>query len=205
MLLVMILLLGCASKAHEETKIGELAKELVIQSDEYKNLDGENPIIAGMREGDCQECMEVTIEFDSYDIAGGKGATAATVLLRGSELVSMEFERIIKPRFTIDEAIAFATGTDCTERGELTDSYHYNKSTGAWWIGLNMKKGFEREGCNAVCVVSENPPDVMIYWRCKPAKICKDLCGNGQCEEVVCLGTGCPCAETKANCPVDCH
>ncbi len=28
-------------------------------------------------------------------------------------------------------------------------------------------------------------------------KICKDLCGDGICQEIVCLGTGCPCAETK--------
>ena len=33
---------------------------------------------------------------------------------------------------------------------------------------------------------------------------CKDLCGNGTCEEVVCMAVGCPCPETKASCPKDC-
>lgn len=34
--------------------------------------------------------------------------------------------------------------------------------------------------------------------------ICKDMCGNGTCEEIVCMGTGCPCAETPQTCPQDC-
>jgi hypothetical protein len=38
----------------------------------------------------------------------------------------------------------------------------------------------------------------------KEGPACKDLCGNGQCEEMVCMAIGCPCAETKASCPQDC-
>lgn len=34
--------------------------------------------------------------------------------------------------------------------------------------------------------------------------ICIDQCGNGTCEEIVCQGTGCPCAETPVTCPQDC-
>ena len=34
--------------------------------------------------------------------------------------------------------------------------------------------------------------------------VCVDNCGNGVCEEVVCLAIGCPCAETAISCPVDC-
>ena len=33
---------------------------------------------------------------------------------------------------------------------------------------------------------------------------CKNLCGNGVCEEIVCMAIGCPCAETPATCPQDC-
>jgi hypothetical protein len=38
----------------------------------------------------------------------------------------------------------------------------------------------------------------------RPGGTCKNLCGNGTCEEVVCMAIGCPCAETKASCPEDC-
>jgi hypothetical protein len=34
--------------------------------------------------------------------------------------------------------------------------------------------------------------------------ICKDLCGNNTCEQIVCQAEGCPCAETPVNCPKDC-
>jgi len=33
---------------------------------------------------------------------------------------------------------------------------------------------------------------------------CLDLCGDGECAEVVCQGTGCPCAETPTSCSQDC-
>jgi hypothetical protein len=34
--------------------------------------------------------------------------------------------------------------------------------------------------------------------------ICKDLCGDGICQEIVCLAAGCPCPETPTACPEDC-
>ncbi|MEM5870266.1 MAG: hypothetical protein QXR09_03845 [Candidatus Aenigmatarchaeota archaeon] len=33
---------------------------------------------------------------------------------------------------------------------------------------------------------------------------CKNLCGDGTCQEIVCLAIGCPCPETKESCPQDC-
>lgn len=35
-------------------------------------------------------------------------------------------------------------------------------------------------------------------------RICADQCGNGVCEEIVCLGEGCPCSESATSCPQDC-
>ncbi len=34
---------------------------------------------------------------------------------------------------------------------------------------------------------------------------CKNLCGDGICQEFVCEAVGCPCAETKDNCLQDCN
>lgn len=52
------------------------------------------------------------------------------------------------------------------------------------------------------------------YWwlpkhEIKPPEItepetCEDLCGDGTCQEIVCMAIGCPCAETKESCPQDC-
>jgi hypothetical protein len=39
----------------------------------------------------------------------------------------------------------------------------------------------------------------------KTSKVaCKNLCGDGQCQEIVCMAVGCPCAENHATCPKDC-
>jgi putative hemolysin len=43
------------------------------------------------------------------------------------------------------------------------------------------------------------------YGKCKKGeKFCKDLCGDGICQQMVCMAVGCPCAETKETCPIDC-
>lgn len=36
------------------------------------------------------------------------------------------------------------------------------------------------------------------------APICIDQCGDGICQEIVCLGSGCPCAESVESCASDC-
>lgn len=49
-------------------------------------------------------------------------------------------------------------------------------------------------------------PDGKTFVAPKDSKksLCKDLCGNGTCEEMVCMGSGCPCPETAVSCPKDC-
>ena len=34
---------------------------------------------------------------------------------------------------------------------------------------------------------------------------CTDLCGDGICQEIVCMAIGCPCPETPETCPRDCE
>ena len=38
-----------------------------------------------------------------------------------------------------------------------------------------------------------------------PKKLCVDKCGDGKCQEMVCMGEGCPCAESRDTCAKDCH
>ena len=33
---------------------------------------------------------------------------------------------------------------------------------------------------------------------------CKNMCGDGVCQQIVCEGTDCPCAEDPVNCTKDC-
>ena len=36
------------------------------------------------------------------------------------------------------------------------------------------------------------------------ASTCKNLCGDGECQGMVCQAIGCPCAESAENCAIDC-
>ncbi|MEM0089726.1 MAG: hypothetical protein QXF84_00055 [Nitrososphaerota archaeon] len=35
-------------------------------------------------------------------------------------------------------------------------------------------------------------------------KVCNNMCGDGVCQEIVCMAVGCPCPETPETCPMDC-
>ncbi|NMC64347.1 MAG: hypothetical protein GYA55_14375 [SAR324 cluster bacterium] len=54
------------------------------------------------------------------------------------------------------------------------------------------------------CVNSEGQVFVKHSEESSKGRLCEDLCGNGQCEEIVCMGQGCPCAENANSCPSDC-
>lgn len=43
------------------------------------------------------------------------------------------------------------------------------------------------------------------YGKCKKGeRFCRDFCGDGICQRIVCLSLECPCPETKESCPEDC-
>jgi len=49
-------------------------------------------------------------------------------------------------------------------------------------------------------VIQPGPPPIIP----PEEPTCKDLCGDGICQEFVCMAIGCPCAESPASCPQDC-
>jgi len=55
-------------------------------------------------------------------------------------------------------------------------------------------------GCKPYC----KTPDGKIFEKPNSTSSCIDRCGNGICEEVVCMAIGCPCSETAQSCPLDC-
>jgi len=65
-----------------------------------------------------------------------------------------------------------------------------------------------KEGQKGFCIFedgSECDEWEFYYGKCKKGeKLCKNLCGDGVCQEIVCMAVGCPCPETKESCPEDC-
>lgn len=56
----------------------------------------------------------------------------------------------------------------------------------------------------AQCVAPDGKVFIQGGTKGAVGRLCVDQCGNGQCEEMVCMGQGCPCAETADSCPKDC-
>jgi len=88
-------------------------------------------------------------------------------------------------------AIANPASTYCKQQGgdlELRD------------FGKGGQKGF--------CIFedgSECEEWAFMRKECKIGqKLCKDYCGDGICQEIVCMAVGCPCAEGPQNCLIDC-
>lgn len=50
----------------------------------------------------------------------------------------------------------------------------------------------------AGCASTQQPPAG------QEPEACKDLCGDGICQEIVCMALGCPCPESVESCPADC-
>lgn len=57
----------------------------------------------------------------------------------------------------------------------------------------------EKQGCSLSPATISLPAEAPTV-----SEVCKDNCGNGVCEEIVCLALGCPCPESSSSCPQDC-
>lgn len=66
------------------------------------------------------------------------------------------------------EVLGATTGSECLEKGALTETYVYNENSKTWWIDLEMKPEFVQEDCSPACVIDENL-HAKINWRCTGA------------------------------------
>jgi len=69
-------------------------------------------------------------------------------------------------KLTIEQALIIAEDSECTAKGTLVETYFYNENSKTWWIDLNMKDEFKKNGCSPACVVSEETKTAEINWRC---------------------------------------
>ena len=75
----------------------------------------------------------------------------------------------------------------CTEWSECINGTQYRNCTDLNDCNTTFNKPPEFRDCNSTQNFT-----------------CVDMCGDGICQEVVCLADGCPCQETRESCPVDC-
>jgi hypothetical protein len=73
-------------------------------------------------------------------------------------------------------------------------------------LGVGCERGNSgvRSGSCAFARIGEDVPVQVAQVREANSKACVDRCGDGVCQEIVCMAVGCPCAETPTSCPQDC-
>ena len=104
------------------------------------------------------------------------------------------FEKPGKPALTV--SLAFTNTSQCREKEVWIPC-----SPPKWQAGTQAEVYGTRKG-DIVAVhtlklpLKNDSPDADT--------VCEDLCGDGTCQEVVCMGSGCPCAETPSSCANDC-
>lgn len=64
-----------------------------------------------------------------------------------------------------EEALLIALSSECGAEEQLSDNYFCNRSTGTWWIDLNI----DQPGCSPACVIDVNDGSAEINWRCTGA------------------------------------
>jgi len=132
--------------------------------------------------------LEDTINTDDFARVGN--------LTKNNGEWNLVYEEPGKPALTAE--LEFDNNSLCLESFEKkTCSSEY------WEVGDRAEILGERQG--EVVVVSslrivDEAPDTVGGGN----GFCENQCGDGVCAEVVCMGEGCPCAETVSSCPQDC-
>ncbi len=119
--------------------------------------------------------------------------------------------------FALSAGVAIAYKGECKEKECQTDADCQPLRCGQAGIRCEGVRSKCIEGkCQIVPAEIPIPPEKPVPERPAPERPaperpaplpgigCKDLCGDGICQEVVCLAIGCPCPETPETCPKDC-
>ncbi|MGM5488206.1 MAG: PspC domain-containing protein [Nanobdellota archaeon] len=175
-----------------ENEIAEkVTRDFITSHHNYLNYSGENLFCSTIHEIDdpiCDryndpygvtihepECFRVHCKFDS-GLPHVEGFTVEATVL-GDRVKRIGFHEVPKQ---LPSEQAIRTERECSQAGFKVLYPEEKSSSGP--LRCNTSDG--------VINISTD--------------ICVDKCGDGTCQGIVCMGTGCPCAEDKNSCPSDC-
>lgn len=74
------------------------------------------------------------------------------------------------------------------------------------WLPYNQTDNpvlLKISGCGGFSI-SSLPKRKIVFMPPDDGETCKNLCGDGFCQEITCMAIGCPCPESPQTCPQDC-
>lgn len=181
-----------------------IVKDYILSSNNYKEYSGENLFCTSIRESDeniCPphkdpygikiyfpKCYTIKCKFDSKNsLAYGFMVEATTI---DDKVKEINFNMITEDKNQKE----IKTEKDCKDSGY---EVLYPELVGGP-IQCHTNSGIINVSSSPVL-----PPKLSnMTHQTKP--ICIDKCGDGVCQGIVCLGEGCPCAEDKTTCSLDC-
>ncbi|MFP4424571.1 MAG: PspC domain-containing protein [Candidatus Woesearchaeota archaeon] len=203
---------GVSKEAHisfENEIAGKVTHDFIRSHHNYLNNSGNNLFCHTIMETDdsiCDqyndpygvqirhpECFEVRCKFDSSE-PGIHGYTVEAIVVE-DRVKRIGFHEITEQKLP-EELSKITKEKMPEEREQITHE-------------VRTKSDCERAGFNVLFPESNLSSGPL---RCETddgtinisTDICIDQCGDGICQAVVCMGEGCPCAESSRNCPADC-
>ncbi len=76
-------------------------------------------------------------------------------------------DKVFIEEVAVRGVMEIAQASECVEKGDLTEEYTYNGETDTWWVNLDVKREFEKEDCDPVCIVDIEAGTAKINWGCK--------------------------------------
>jgi len=187
-LLVIVLLVVVLGVAFFVNDVSKESKKKVIDPNKYdKNVDGLiGKEICGGGDVQCQR------EFNSYWYCSDVlDKCLCAVNERLSPVCGVDGKDYSNPSEANCAGVEVAYGGVCGSEGKICIK------CGDSCISVNPN---EIPGCGQL----EGFECKVINRECTKVSSGGSFCGNGVCEDVVCLAIGCPLAETPSNCPQDC-
>lgn len=201
-LMLVLIILGCAQvpqiKQITKEKATPLVEKYIQGMPQYKNSHGRNLSLIEIKDVNCSFCWsyKYVFDMDSPKNPGAVDLVMVTLTIRQAMILETVF--LEWPKSEVTRCFAWHdTETCCT-------NYSVEKCPGECVICPPCAE------CSSISCHSEDfcktfGFDRYWYSQTRPQEpICKDKCGDGVCDDVVCSGSGCPCAETPKSCPKDC-
>ena len=217
--LFMLLFISACTTQHKSLTMEDarqLAADTVLRSDAYTQYDAYDFTEDYAVNLSCPGCYEFEYSFriNSTELNDTQGFVAR-VSLSDDNITKIDINPVqnlfvensncteYDPDKCPQGCIVCPPCAECDSIKCQNASVCINLGFDAGWYNFSVLQADAGTQCTQP-VADDSGCSIPIADRYNGDTTCKNLCGNGLCEDTVCQDPGCPCEENKTNCPEDC-